>query len=374
VHGASVQVRRLAAQLGQSPSNVDGTGVTDPATLQLVLHAANRVTHDILAGLAANDLRGAAGNFIVAHPAGILQGVDYQLTGRVERVDVAFLQSLFDRDVVPVLPPLGSDGEGNTYRLNSDAVAMEVARALGAVKLVYLTTVPGIATLDAGLIRHMSPEEAETVLKQNRAELGEPSLSKLTNALRALKGGVPRVHIIDGRVEEGVLSEVFSNVGVGTLVHANEYQAIRRAVRKDTRGIHNLIKGGVENDELLKRTLAEIERQIGDFYIFEVDGNLAGCVALHPYAETSQAELACVCVAPQYENQGIGAKLMSFAEEQARQRGVATMFCLSTQAANYFIQKGGFRPGSPDDLPPPRRQRYDTSGRLSRVLVKPLSG
>ncbi len=248
-----------------------------------------------------------------------------------------------------------------------------MARTLGAVKLIYLTTVPGIVLPGAEeLVHHMTAEEAEAILKKYKAELTEPSLSKLTSALRALKGGVPRVHIIDGRLQEGLLAEVFSNVGVGTLVHANEYQAIRRAQRKDARSIYKLIKGSVENEELLPRSLAELERQVGDFFIFDVDGNLAACVALHHYPETAQAEMACVCVAAPYENQGIGAKLMTYVEEQARQRGVRVLFCLSTQAANYFIQKGGFRAGTPDDLPPERRQRYDASGRHSRVLTKAL--
>jgi amino-acid N-acetyltransferase len=221
------------------------------------------------------------------------------------------------------------------------------------------------------LIRHMTVEEAEAILKKHK--LGEPSQSKLSSALRALKGGVPRVHIIDGRVQEGVLSEVFSNVGIGTLVHTNEYQAIRKAQRKDARGIYKLIQEGIDSDELVKRSQADIERQIDDFFVFDVDGNLAACVALHPFPEASQAEMACVCVSPSYENQGIGAKLMTFVEEQARQRGVKTLFCLSTQAANYFIQKGGFRAATPDDLPSPRRQRYEASGRHSKVLTKVLA-
>src|SRR3954465_13469102 len=140
VHGAGHQVRRMAEQTGQAPSNTDGTGVTDAATLELALTAANRVTHEILEGLSATDLRGAYGNALVAHPAGILQGVDYQFTGRVERVDTALLNALLEREIVPGPPPLGCDGEGRTYRLNSDAVAVEVARALHAVKLIYLTT------------------------------------------------------------------------------------------------------------------------------------------------------------------------------------------------------------------------------------------
>jgi len=378
VHGAGHQIRHLAEQAKVTPSNLDGTGITDAATLQLGLNAGNRVSHEILEGLSANDLRGAVGNALVAHPAGILQGVDYQFTGRVERVDVALLRALMDHDVIPVVPPLGTDGEGNTYRLNSDTVAVEVALALQAVKLIYLTTEPGIVLHASDpeppdrLLRQLTAEEAETVLRKNKNELSGPAISKLTSAVRALKGGVPRVHIIDGSVEEGLLAEVFSNEGIGTLVHANEYQAIRKALKKDARGISALIKTSVENEELLPRSLAEIERQIANYYVFDVDGNMAGCVALHPYPEDNRAEVACLCVSAKYENQGIGGRLMQFVEEQSRQAGLREVFCLTTQAANYFVQKGGFRLATPDDLPAPRRAKYDASGRRSQVLVKAL--
>jgi amino-acid N-acetyltransferase len=371
VHGAGHQIRRLAAQGGITPSDSDGTGITDAATLQLALTAANRVTHEILEGLSAGDLRGACGNALVAHPAGILGGVDYQFTGRIERVDTNMLNALLANDIVPVLPPLGTDGEGVTYRLNSDHVAVEVARALEAVKLIYLTTNPGVRQGER-LLRHLSVEEAEAILKKSRAEVAAETLSKLEQAVRAAKGGVPRVHIIDGRVEEGLLAEVFSNQGIGTLIHANEYKAIRRAQRKDARVIFALIQAGIENDELLRRSRAEIERQIDDFFVFEVDRNPVACAALHLYPESRQAELAAVCVEPRFENQGIAAKLMQYAESQARQKGVAEMFCLSTQAFNYFVHKGGFSLGTPDDLPPGRRERYDRSGRRSKVLVKKL--
>jgi amino-acid N-acetyltransferase len=371
VHGAGHQIRRLAEQTGRTPSNLDGTGVTDEPTLELALTAANRVTHEILEGLAATDLRGACSNALVAHPAGILQGVDHQWTGRVERVDTGLLRALLDHDVVPVVPPLGCDGEGNTYRLNSDAVAVEVARALHAVKLIYLTTEPGIRH-DGYLLRHLSVEEADTILKKSRTELPAAVTSKLTNAVRAAHGGVPRVHIIDGRVEEGLLAEVFSNEGIGTLVHANEYQAIRRAQKKDARALFALLRPGMDSEELLHRTRADVERQVGDYFVFEVDRNPVACAALHFYPESQKAELASVCVDPKYENQGIGARLMQYAEAQARAAGAVELFCLSTQAFNYFLQKGGFRLGTPDDLPPSRRERYDRSGRRSQVLTKQL--
>jgi amino-acid N-acetyltransferase len=371
IHGASFQIRRLAEQTGQTPSNTDGTGVTDAATLNLALTAANRVTHEILEGLSATDLRGAYGNILVAHPAGILHGTNYQFTGRVERVDVAGIQALLDHDFIPVIPPLGCDGEGNTYRLNSDAVAVEVARTLNAVKLVYLTTSPGISR-GSELQRQLSIEEADLLLKKHRQEVPQDVVSKLEQALRAARGGVPRVHILDGRVAEGLLAEVFSNEGMGTLVYANEYQAIRRAQKKDARAIFGLIQPSMEADELLRRTRAEIERQVEDFFVFEVDRNPVACIAIHHYPSDHKAELACMCVDSKYENQGIGIKLMHYAEDQARQAGANELFCLSTQTFNYFMQKGGFRQGSVNDLPPARRERYDQSGRHSHVLTKKI--
>ncbi|MBM4072211.1 MAG: amino-acid N-acetyltransferase [Planctomycetes bacterium] len=379
VHGAGHQIAQLAAAVGNTPSNLDGTGITDDATLQLALTAANRVTHEILEGLSATDLRGACGNALVAHPAGILQGVDHQLTGRVERVDARLLKTLLEHDVVPVIPPLGCDGEGNTYRLNSDAVAVEVAKSLQAVKLIYLTTLPGIMRRGPGttngdeeLLRQLTVDEADTILKKQRDELTAASVSKLTQAVRAAREGVPRVHIIDGRVEEGLLAEVFSNEGIGTLVHTNEYQAIRKAHRKDARNIHTLIKASMENEELLPRTLAEIESRVDEFFVFEVDRRPVACVALHLYKDECKAEMACVCVDANFENQGIGGRLMQFVEAQARAAGAGELFCLSTQAFNYFVQKGGFRLGATDDLPSVRKQRYQASGRRSQVLTKKL--
>jgi amino-acid N-acetyltransferase len=377
VHGAAHQIRRLAEVTGHTPSNLDGSGITDERTLNLALLAASRVGHELLEGLAATDLRGAVSNALVAHPAGILQGVDYQFTGKVERIDTGLLQALLEKDIVPVVPPVGCDGEGHSYRLNSDAVAGEVARALQAVKVIYLTTHPGIPMLGPAarpgeVNRHLPVGEAELLLKRHGGDLPVDLRSKLDQAIRAVRGGVPRVHIIDGRVEEGLLAEVFSNDGIGTLIHTNEYQSIRRARKGDVRAIVGLIQAGVERDELVRRSRADIERSVDDFFVFEVDKNPVACAALHVYAEHDKAELACVCVDPRFENQGIGGKLTRYAEDQAKALGVGTLFCLSTQAFNFFQQKGGFAAGSPDDLPPGRRERYEKSGRRSLVLLKKL--
>ena len=139
VHGASAQIQALADEKTSAPSDLEGSGVTDAATLQLALTAANRLTHEILEGLSATDLRAASTNAVIAHPAGILRGVDMQFTGRVERIDASFLRTLLEQNIVPVVPPLGFDGEGRTYRVNSDAVALAIALSLDTIKLIYIS-------------------------------------------------------------------------------------------------------------------------------------------------------------------------------------------------------------------------------------------
>jgi amino-acid N-acetyltransferase len=165
---------------------------------------------------------------------------------------------------------------------------------------------------------------------------------------------------------------VFSHTGIGTLIYANEYLAIRQAQRRDIHALYALIRIGIENDELLQRSLYEIETQLEDFYVFEIDQMPAGCVALHWFPHERKAEMACMCVHPRYENQKIGQRLMTYAENRARELGAQTLFCLSTQAFNYFVQKGGFHISTPDELPTIRRQRYEQSGRNSLVLAKAL--
>ncbi len=371
VHGAAAQIEILAREQNVVPSNLDGSGITDEATLKLALTAANRLTHEILEGLSANDLRAASCNAIIAHPMGIIHGQDQLFTGKVERIDAEMLQSLLAQGIVPVVPPLGFDGDGKTYRVNSDSVAVELAKALSANKLIYITTIDGIV-YQGNLIQQMLVADLANLLSHHKANFSPDGLSKAHFSTVACQAGVPRVHIINGRVDEALLAEVFSNEGVGTLVYANEYQQIRRALKKDIRAIMLLTKNSVANEELVKRTRATIEKSIGDFYIFETDKNPVACVALHQL-DTAKAELACLYVSPSHENQGIGRKLVAFAESKARELGMTELITLSTQAFTYFQSKAGFVEGAPEDLPPARREKYEQSARNSKILVKKLA-
>jgi len=197
-------------------------------------------------------------------------------------------------------------------------------------------------------------------------------LSKALHAAAACNAGVPRVHVINGALDEGLLGEVFSSHGLGSVIYANEYEHIRPAKKKDVRAIQMLTKQAVEAEELVKRSKAVIEKSLNDYFIFEVDKNPVACVALHVYPEQNQGELACLYVASSHENQGIGRKLIQFVESRARELGLAKLLALSTQAFTYFQSKAGFVEGTPDDLPPERREKYEQSGRNSKVLVKRL--
>ena len=371
VHGASHQIRELAAQTGMKISNAFGTGVTDAETLKLTISVAMQLSHEVLEGLSANDLRAAVTNACTAHPLGILQGVDNLYTGKIERVDTELLTTLLDKGVIPVIPPLGFDGDGHTFRVNSDQVAVAIAEALKAVKIIFLTPSDGLVINGLLTLQVLATELAAT-LKQHRDWFPPEQVSKAEYAVKACALGIERVHVINGHLDEAILAEVFSNEGIGTLVYASEYRQIRKAVKKDLRSLLQLIKVGVQNEELVKRTRATLEKELADFYVYEIDNNVVGCVACHSYPEQKKAELACLFVNPGHENLGIGRKLSAYVETRAVEQGATEVFALSTQAFAFF-QKLGYMEGTPDDLPAERRHRYEQSGRHSKVLLKKVT-
>lgn len=371
VHGAGHQIKLLSERFHEPISNHDGTGLTDAATLGIAITAATNVTHEILEGLKLNDIRAAQTNAVEAVPLGIIKGVDHLHTGKVHQVDVEMLRTLLDKGIVPIIPPLGFDGNGNTYRLNSDAVAVEIARELGAVKLMFIGSTNGLE-IDGKLVAQMSVRELEAALKSSSDTIAPAMISKAQHALRASQGGVARVHIINGQVDEGLLAEVFSNEGIGTLIYADEYQAVRKAMRKDIRHIMALIKPSIQEEQLVKRTRSSIDKHIGEYHVFEIDNNIVGLIALHGYPEQKMAELASLAISPAHEHRGIGTKLALFVENLAREQGAEKIFCLSTQTFTFFQHKLGYTEGTPEDLPPSRREKYEQSGRNSKVLVKNL--
>ena len=371
VHGAAEQIATLADEQSLTPSNLDGSGITDEATLKLALTAANGLTHEILEGFATNDLRAANANAVVAHPTGILNGVDYQHTGTVERVDAEMLQTFLVQGITPVIPPLGFDGEGNTFRLNSDAVALSIAQSLMAAKLIFISNEDGLNN-NGKIIRQMLGNNLENLLSKKPEAIPDHQRSKARHAAEACAAGIPRVHLINGLVTEGLLAEVFSNEGIGTLIFASEYRQIRAATKRDAASILRLTREAMEQHQLTERSEAAIEENLGDYFIYELDENPVACVALRRFPEDNVAEIAHLYVNPLHGNRGIGQKLAEYAENIATEAALQKLITLSTQAFAFFQNKGGFAEGTVDDLPPARRAEYEAGGRQSKILIKLL--
>ena len=197
--------------------------------------------------------------------------------------------------------------------------------------------------------------------------------SKALHAVTAIETGTPRVHLVDGRVFDGLLNEIFSSDGVGSLVYGNDYQQIRRATRRDVRALYSLIRGGVKREEVMHRTQQAIEKNIDQFYVFEIDENIIACVTLYFYPDSPRvAEVGSLYVMPFYHNRGIGRKMVEYAGMVAKERGADTLLALSTQNFGFFTNVCGFEEASKEALPDARLRAYEESGRNAKVLRKPL--
>lgn len=372
VHGIGQQIQELAALRNVPISDAFGTGVTDAPTLDLAVRSASRVSHLILEGLTQNNLKAVITNSVRALPLGIIKGVDHQFTGKVERIDKDFITSLINDQVVPLVTPLAFGPDGRTLRVNSDLLAAELAEALHATKVIYLTPQPGLE-IDGELHRQVAVGTLRQILDEHPDKISEISRSKAINAVRAIDTGTPRVHLVDGRVFDGLLNEIFSNEGVGTLIYGNDYQQIRKATRRDVRFIYSLTRAAVKREELLHRTQQAIEKNIDQFYVFEIDENIIACVTLIFYpGKPPLAELGSLYVMPFYHNRGIGKKMVEYACLMAKERGATQILALSTQSFGFFTNTCGFEEADKSILPDSRLKLYEESGRNAKVLLKSL--
>jgi amino-acid N-acetyltransferase len=375
VFGARQQIQQLAASRDVKLSSDDGMGLTDAATLAVSAEAISQLTNELMAALTALELRVAVPNALAVHPAGVINGIDLQYTGRIERVDEPMLQSMLKQNIIPLLPPMGFDGQGTTLRLNSDEIAVDVALALDAAKVIFVAE-EGLVGADGQRLAQLPIAQARDLSRSKDTGMDPSLLSKLRHAALACSEGIPRVHIIDGGQNEVLLAELFSNEGVGTMIHADDYQQIRKAHLSDVPGIMTMMRESIEDASLAPRSREQIQQRINDFYVLELDGNPVGCVAVHtfhlPDEHGKVSELACLFVRRAHKNQGHGRKLVTYAETIARERGSSWLFALSTQASRFFEEKMGYRLSDSSVLPEPRREAYHSSGRNSRVLIKNL--
>ncbi len=194
----------------------------------------------------------------------------------------------------------------------------------------------------------------------------------LQAAAEACRRGVPRVHVLNGRRQGVLVDELFSNEGVGTMIHADSYRQIRPLREEDIPELLGMIGRSVRRTKLVARNYEDIEAKLGDYRVMTIDDNVVGCVALHEYPGENVAEVACLYVKLNHEGRGYGVDLVRHAEELAREKGIPRVFALTTRAADFFEQRVGYTLRDASILPATRRKQLEDSGRDSKVFEKVL--
>jgi len=378
VHGSRPQVQAQLQLKGLQTSFCRGMRITDAAALACVKDAAGGIRLDIEAAfsqglpstpMANSKIRVVSGNFVVASPVGIVDGVDFQHTGVVRKIDTEAIERMLRADALVLMSPLGFSPTGEAFNLKVEDVATQSAIALKADKLVMIGTLDGVRDASGKLLNELQLDEAEQLLASHNAS--EQALADLNWLVRACRGGVARAHLIPMWVDGGVLIELFTHAGIGTLVSSAHLEALREAVSDDVGGILKLIEPLEADGTLVKRPRELIEREIAQFTVFEHDGFIQGCAALYPFEDASMGELACLTVHGDYRESGLGERLMNRIETRARAAGLKRLFVLTTRTSHWFLKRG-YALARVEDLPVQRQRMYNWQ-RRSQVLIKTIN-
>jgi len=377
VHGSRPQVQAQLALKDVPARFKDGVRITDGPALECAKEAAGEIRLDIEAAfsqglpntpMANSKVRIVSGNFVTARPMGIHDGVDFQHTGVVRKVDVEALKFTLANNALALLSPLGFSPTGEAFNLTMEDVACSVAIALKADKLILVSDTDGVRNREGELIPELSADDAERILAAGK--VAEEAAAELGELLRACRGGVRRCHLISHALDGGVLIELFTHEGVGSMVSAENLESLREATADDVGGILKLIEPLEADGTLVKRPREVIEREIGQFTVLEHDGFIFGCAALYPFAGAGMGELACLTVHPEYREYGDGERLLKRIEQRARAAGLTKLFVLTTRTTHWFLKRG-FAMADIDRLPVERQQLYNWQ-RKSQILIKSL--
>lgn len=378
VHGTRPQIEAEMTEKALQPRYHNGIRVTDADALECAKMATGQVRVEIEAllsmGLANSpmhgaDIRVASGNYVTAQPLGVRDGADYCYTGLVRKINTKMIEGSLDDGEIVLLSPLGYSPTGEIFNLTLENVATEAAVALKADKLIFLTDTPGVTNLRQELLKELSAQKAARIMDV-ATDLAEDIRLYLPCAVRAVNSGVQRTHLVNRHVDGGLLLELFTREGIGTMVTAEPLEEIRQASIDDVGGILALIEPLEEEGVLVKRSRELLEMEINRFVVLERYDMVIGCVALYPYPEANMGELACMVVGREYRDRGLGDKLLDAVEQAARTQGISRLFVLTTRTAHWFVERG-FVAAGVDDLPP-QKQRFYNYQRRSKVFIKTL--
>lgn len=381
VYGARPQIDANLAAHHHEPLYHKNIRVTDAKTLELVKQAAGTLLLDITARLSMSlnntPLQGAhinvvSGNFIIAQPLGVDDGVDYCHSGRIRRIDEDAIHRQLDSGAIVLMGPVAVSVTGESFNLTSEEIATQLAIKLKAEKMIGFCSSQGVTNDDGDIVSELFPNEAQTRVEaqEEKGDYNSGTVRFLRGAVKACRSGVRRCHLISYQEDGALLQELFSRDGIGTQIVMESAEQIRRATINDIGGILELIRPLEQQGILVRRSREQLEMEIDKFTIIQRDNTTIACAALYPFPEEKIGEMACVAVHPDYRSSSRGEVLLERIAAQAKQSGLSKLFVLTTRSIHWF-QERGFTPVDIDLLPESKKQLYNYQ-RKSKVLMADL--
>lgn len=379
VVGARNRIDEVLSRYGITSPKHRGVRISTPEAIPFIRMAAFDVANQLMTALAGLGVDAVIGNWVRARSLGVVAGVDYEDAGTVDKINARQITRLIEHGTIPLFPCIGWSASGKPYNLSSRELAAQIGLALGAAKVFFVTDVagltnqnytvgPDVEVADDGRISRMNVDQADVFLHENAGREDDVGFELVTLARRVAGTEVERVHILDGTTDGVILKELFSTAGVGTMVHANRYQSIRPMRVDDVADVYRLMKPLIDAGVLVERTKATLAERVDDYVVYDTDGLVRGCGALHRFGD--DAEIAGLAVDDRVEHLGIGRRIVEYLIAAGREQQFARLFVLTTQASDWF-EKLGFVPAPVEQLPVERKRTYDPL-RKSRVLMLTL--
>ncbi|MBR4791065.1 MAG: amino-acid N-acetyltransferase [Treponema sp.] len=328
--------------------------VTNDKAMPLIKMAAFDVSNTVMTNLAANNITAVIGNWVRARAKGVLEGFDFGAAGEIDRLDTASLNTVLNDGFIPIFPCIGWSATGKPYNISSAVLAQQVAVELKADKLFFVMGDQAPILKDGEIVPAMNIEELDSYVVAHADDEQIKNLLALSKT--ACLNGVNRSHILDGNLDGVLLTEIFSDLGSGTMIYTNNYGKIRQMEQTDIPSVLGVMRPFVEAGKLLPRTEADVAAKLEDFYVYDFDGGVRACASLHKY-DDGQFEIAAVAVDEAYSHIGIGPKLVESLVQKAKSCGAKSVFIMTTQASDWF-EKIGFAEDKIDSIPDERKKLW----------------
>ncbi|GIU03586.1 amino-acid N-acetyltransferase [Shewanella morhuae] len=381
VYGARPQIDAALANNDIEPIYHEGVRITDEESLKVIKQVAGALQFDITARLSMSlsntPMQGAqinlvSGNFVIAQPLGVDNGIDFCLSGRVRRIDVQGLKRQLDNHCIVLMGPIAASVTGESFNLTAEEIATQVAIKLKADKMIGFSSQNGILDRNGDVIAELMPNDAQNIMdklsEQGSACVG--TMAFLKASIDACRNGVPRCHLVSYLEDGALLQELFSREGIGTQIVTESAERLRSASIADIGGVLNLIRPLEEQGILVRRSREQLEIEIEQFMLIERDGLVIGCAALYPFEEDNAGEFACLVVHPDYRDADRGSLLLKNIINKARNRGYSRLFALTTRSIHWFLEHG-FIIEDVEALPQKKKQLYNYQ-RRSKILALDL--